>query len=497
MLKLEYKKFFLLIICLSVINCKDKSEYSLTENSSIIPVFNHIPDENSPKEELHNYASMQWERGNYQQALNFFTIAYKKANLENDHKLKAKLLNNIGLTYWKLGDNKIALESYQESASLAEKYNLKTLLALTYTNQALIFREEEAYKTAKSLNMKAIEILLIDGNSRDLAISYNNHGQIFKQQSKMDSAKIYYHRALSIYDTIDYPDGMSATYGNLAEVYSHQNLKDKAVFSARKALDLGLKSKSAVRISEGYKRLSDVFRNFSMIDSAFFYHQKYAEFQEEQFKKNSENKLAEYQTHLAYELKNLKIENLEKEQKLAQNKMWMILGAILILSLVLILLLYKKSVTAQMKKKELEKHLEHSQNIINVKQEELKSYIIDLADKSNKVNELQEELSKLTNSNATKIAELMNSKILTDEDWGKFKAKFNVIYPHLIVKIRQLKTNITEAETRYLVLHHLSLSPKEMANVLGISTASIHTCKMRLKRKLQDENYDSVEAFLS
>lgn len=486
-------------ICLLTVNCKDNVTDPSKGNNPDIPVYTQIPDENSPTGKLHNYATLQWEKGNYEQALRFFTVAYEKANKNNDHQLKAKLLNNIGLTYWKLGDTRIALESYEKAGSLADKYGLKELLALTYTNRSLILKEEEAYKTAKSLNLKAIEILKEKGNSRDLAITYNNHGQIFKQQSEMDLAKIYYQKALSIYDKIDYKDGKSATYGNLAEVYSHQKLKEKAIYSGRKALELGLKSESAVRISEGYKKLSEVFSDFAVIDSAFFYHRKYADFQEEQFKKNSANTLLEYQSNLGYELQKLKIENLEKEKRLSRNRRWMIFGAILIVSLIIILLLYRRSARVELKKQQLEKDLEYSQNILQIKQEELASNILDLSEKNNRVNELQDELSKLSvySSDETKIAELLNLKILTDDDWEKFKFKFHAIYPHFIPKIKLLKTSITEAEIRYLVLHHLNLSPKEMANVLGISTTSIYTYKMRLKKKLSEKDYSSVEDLFS
>lgn len=494
-----YNRFFLMVIFLLLLSCKEETENPFKGNNPNIPVYIQAPDENSSSAELHNYATTQWGKGNYEQALRFFTIAYEKANKENDYQQKAQLLNNIGLTYWKLGDLRLALDNYKEAGSLAEKYNLNDLLALTYTNRSLILREEEAYKSAKIISSKAIEILKEKGISRDLAIVYNNHGQIFKEQGEMDSAKIYYQKALSIYDTIDYKDGKSATSHNLAEIYTYYESKEKAIYFAYKALELGLKSESAVRISEGYKSVSDVFKHFSVLDSALIYYHRYTEFQEEQFKKNSANKLLELQTNLGYELQKLKIENLEKEQKLSRNRMWMILGGILILGLVLFLFLYKRNASVELKKQQLQKDLEYSQNVLQIKQEELKSYILDLSEKNNRINELQNELSKLSvsNSNEMKIAELLNSKILTDEDWEKFKSKFNSIYPFFIPKIKLLETNITEAETRYLVLHHLNLSPKEMASVLGISAASIHTCKMRLKRKLQQEDYDSVEEFVS
>lgn len=55
---------------------------------------------------------------------------------------------------------------------------------------------------------------------------------------------------------------------------------------------------------------------------------------------------------------------------------------------------------------------------------------------------------------------------------------------------------VTEAEVRILVLMTLKLNGNEMANSLGISPQSLRACKMRLKKKLQPSNYESVEAYL-
>jgi len=45
-------------------------------------------------------------------------------------------------------------------------------------------------------------------------------------------------------------------------------------------------------------------------------------------------------------------------------------------------------------------------------------------------------------------------------------------------------------------LLYLDLSGKEMAKILGISPQSVRVGKMRLKKKLKNEGYDSVEDFL-
>jgi hypothetical protein len=42
----------------------------------------------------------------------------------------------------------------------------------------------------------------------------------------------------------------------------------------------------------------------------------------------------------------------------------------------------------------------------------------------------------------------------------------------------------------------LELNGKDMANILGISPQSVRVCKMRLKKKLPADKYETVEDFL-
>ena len=95
------------------------------------------------------------------------------------------------------------------------------------------------------------------------------------------------------------------------------------------------------------------------------------------------------------------------------------------------------------------------------------------------------------------IAQLLSQKILTEEDWSTFKAKFNIIYPLFFSRVKQLNIGLTEAETRFLVLFRLRLKGKEMSNTLGISLQSVRACKMRLRKKLMANGYGSVEDFMS
>jgi tetratricopeptide (TPR) repeat protein len=290
---------------------------------------------------------------------------------------------------------------------------------------------------------------------------------------------------------------MAATYYNLAEIYTRKGQKEKAVSSANKSLKFGIESESKVRISEGYQKLGETYEKFNELDSALKYQKKYAEFEKEILIANQSEKLIEEQAKLGNEVKSLRIQNLEKEKIIAKNRLWFIVVSILILLLLVSLIVFRRISKIKMKEKELELELENSQKILQIKKKELRNYILDLTHKNMLINELQREIASESDKNEIQVAQLLNQKILTDDDWEKFKNKFSAIYPEFLPKIKLLHTSITEAEIRLLVLLKLKLSGREMADTLGISPQSVRVTKMRLKKKLLDENYESVEDLLA
>src|SRR5690606_41151880 len=104
------------------------------------------------------------------------------------------------------------------------------------------------------------------------------------------------------------------------------------------------------------------------------------------------------------------------------------------------------------------------------------------------INELQREIASESDKNEIQVAQLLNQKILTDDDWEKFKNKFSAIYPEFLPKIKLLNTSITEAEIRLLVLLKLKLSGKEMADTLGISPQSVRVTKDRKSTRLNSSH---------
>jgi tetratricopeptide (TPR) repeat protein len=440
----------------------------------------------------------QWQMGNYKEALKYFTQAYNNVKGTGNEQAVATLLNNLGLVHWRLENNTAALECYEESAQLAKKLNMRRLLGLTCTNRSLIFKEQRKFDKAFKYNNEAIAIFRELKEPRDLAIAYNNQGQIYRFNDQTEQALKYYSLSLKECQKTNYAEGMATAYQNLSTIYLAKADPAEAYLNAHKGLKISLKLNSKVRISEAYSELSRIHEKFAQPDSALYYFKKYYAQEKKLMAAAQSETLSQYQANIGVEVKNLRIQNLQNERQIANNRLWFIAIGTLALLIIVSSLLYRYLSKMRVKKIQLEAELDNSLKMITEKEHELKDYIIDIYNKNNIIDNLLAakaiEISK--DSNDEDVANLLGQKILTDDDWETFKSKFASIYPNFFTQLKESRISVTEAEIRILVLMRLNLKSKDMADILGISPQSVRVCKMRLKKKLLAQDYKTVEDFL-
>lgn len=124
-------------------------------------------------------------------------------------------------------------------------------------------------------------------------------------------------------------------------------------------------------------------------------------------------------------------------------------------------------------------------------QDDLESFAQDLQEKNKSIRTLNEvilsqetKLKELASNYDENKSQLTESKILTDEDWTKFKTLFERVYPDFFEKLNKMDKNFTKGEKRIMSLIKLNMNNKEAADTLGISSESVSKSKSRLKKKL-------------
>lgn len=445
------------------------------------------------------YATEQWRLGNYAVALQYFAQAYAEDRAAGDQAAMAGDLNQIGLVQWRLNDCSSAMECYTESARLAELCGLDRLLGLTHLNRAIILKNQGALDSAFAHNGAAIATFARIGSPKDLALAYNNQGQIHRSLGRADSATAYYRRSLAICEGLADAEGMSTACFNLSVMADRAGDHDAALAQAWHSLDLARQVHSKVRVGEALLQLSGLHEAAGQADSALAYLKVHKQYIDSLNALDRSQALSLQQARLGAEVKDLRIRNLQSAQALQRTRAWIVLGALLVLVAVGAYAAQRRFAKVRARKRLLEGELSDTRQVLRGKEQQLKAYLLDLSEKTSRIQLLEEELAQRPGNpfpQEDDVAQLLAQKILTDEDWRAFKERFSSIYPHFFARMKLLGIPLTEGEVRSMVLLRLGLAPKEMAELLGISPQSARVGKLRLKKKLAAAGHGPVEDLL-
>lgn len=120
--------------------------------------------------------------------------------------------------------------------------------------------------------------------------------------------------------------------------------------------------------------------------------------------------------------------------------------------------------------------------------DELSAMTANFLEKAEMTQKLHAELERLSaaGEHSQYLEELLGSTILTEEDWLRFRAVFEKVFPEFISEQKKLYPGLTSAELRYLVLEKLQLGTREMARMLGVSDNTVRQTRSRLRRKMEE-----------
>lgn len=349
---------------------------------------------------------------------------------------------------------------YQNFYNQASRHYIlaEILLAQNNCNDALA-----NFWIAKRQNLKISNALIVNRYNEGLGDGYLCNG-------RLDSAVWFYRQALLTPDTAR----QAAIHQQLSRIYAQKRNYALAYEEEKES-----------------RRLSD--RIFTI---------------------EKDKAIGQLQTKNEFEKHERQLEDEKNKNKMSRMVMLIALLALSVLIMVGMNIIKQQKQEAQVEKNE--KHLLEKEKELVEAREQLKTKALEVIkqkldakklelEETNKQLDLKDILIqklelKLTVDNTEKTepieaAELQNLKILTTEDWRKFRLIFEQRYPLFILHLVERFPKLTGAELRLLVLIKIGFDANEMANVLGISSASIYKNRYRLRKKLGLVEEDDLEKF--
>jgi len=146
--------------------------------------------------------------------------------------------------------------------------------------------------------------------------------------------------------------------------------------------------------------------------------------------------------------------------------------------------------------------LAHTREKMALQEAQLTQAVRALQEKSQLVERLKHELPDLMSESQgrelsiAKLHQLLQQKILTEEDWQSFQQKFDQLFPTYRERLRQHYPHLTQGEVRLWLLTKLNLSGKAIADILGVSSHSVRMSRYRLKKKLDLDRHTDLTTFM-
>ena len=433
-------------------------------------------------------------------SMRYFLMHLNYAELHKDKMTYADALTNVGRVYLWQNNLEKSLEFFDRAIEASLKGDDQLVLSKAYQNKGVFFWKKGAKDSSLYYMRKSLAISKILDDKIAVARLTSNVGILYGELEMYDSAIVSHKSALEVFEEAGDKFSIGKASNNLANVYLLSGNTDLARPLIAKGLDIGqaLKNYDIQKIS--YENWLSFYRLTEIPDSIFRVVDSLKFTAERLVNESSTRQIHELQAKYESDKKEQQIANLELEKRSEEIKRTTYaIGLLLSLTIggfIIFGLRYRIRKNRQIQQKEE----------LIVKQQfqqyefQLKTYTDRLVDKSSRIEELNQELELVKKEISGKcpsydgtIDHLMQSSILTDDEWLRYKKLFSQVHPGFFAALRKSHSDLTDADERLLALTKLNLQTKEIAAMLGISADSVHKSRYRLRKKLKIDPGDFEE----
>ncbi|CAF1132388.1 unnamed protein product [Rotaria sordida] len=169
------------------------------------------------------FGKLLFDMGKCESAFTYFSDALKRLS-DNNNRIRATYLNNIGICYNEMGDRNEALKCYKKALDIYEQTNNIRGIGACQHNIASIYYVRRDYNKASGLALKALNIRQ---NSVEQASTHDLLGCIYLTSFNTDAAKDHFEQALilrlrSLKEINPYHPDIGVSYHNLGKVNEKQ-----------------------------------------------------------------------------------------------------------------------------------------------------------------------------------------------------------------------------------------------------------------------------------
>ena len=518
----------------------DYSE-ALEYAKNALELANKIDFENGVMDAYSNIGFCYYRLGNNAQAFESFNKALHLANVLNDMHQKVIIYNYYFVLYRNIGAYDKAAEYAFKALDIAEEIDLDAGVSALYINIGLMYLNQQNYQKSKKYFLQALDIAEKINHPKKIAIININLGSISFDAGEYEVALDYFHKAMDTYQKFENYLGILGIHNRIGDALLMQHKEKQALTHYIKSLSLSEKLNDSLLISKTCNKLAFCFNRLNEKDSAHYYANRAYDISLKFKNISNTSESSSLLYRLSYEngkykeacdylkinkqmndslhskekfvtLNNLeaqyvlvkhekKIKLIELEKSILMLKGVFIISLLLLISVIIIQRLNKRRLKNKKDKEIFSLKLSKTKAELEQKKAELKAFTLTIIEKNKKIDDLQGEISQNEKSDSLEILsekkeELRNLRILTEDDWIKFKNIFTDVYSGFTVEMDQINPNLSEGDKRQIMLIKLGFSINQSAEILGVGYKAIQKARQRLAKKLNLESSKDIPSII-
>lgn len=428
-------------------------------------------------------------------------------------------------------------------------------LFMAMLNTAAVFSMQDQFEESLKLTMEVVDLARDRGESRSVAFGLKDIGLIYIDKKDYDKGERYLLEAIEAMNDINNKQGVAVCEVNLANLYLQLGQPYKSITYLEKAAPILkstgyevlyagslLTKANAYLHTEEWRRARalieeglELARNLNSLEYEIAAHQNWViyyahagnpqkvmsysdsmNYARISYNKRDRKQISEsYKVRFDTERKEAQLTlQLAKNESLAivnnaQRKQRNVLLSLALIFIILLVLLANRyqlrkklaieqeaRLTDKVKVSELEQAKKEAENTlleekVQHKQRELASLTLQMAQKNDALQELEQNIRKslhgskeFSKESVREILNLIGNQKTIDKDWNTFKAHFEQVHTSFFDKLRTKHPDLSQTEEKHSAYIRMGLSTKEIARLMNISPSSVQVARYRLKKKL-------------
>lgn len=370
----------------------------------------------------------------------------------NDSTMYVLSISNWSSLANEAGQSSKVIEKLQPIYSFFEKNENRDAIYIR-TQLAKAYKYENQYDEAVPLLEDNVQLAVAVGNERLRKVNKKLLTQILLEQGKGAEALA---QIQEIYST-EQEMGMSQGYLSALKLYAD-------------ALTMTGKGQQAGSIYQQYITVNDSLFNI-----------------------DKEKEIASMRELFQAEKRETQIELLEKETETSNLQKGLLGTGLLAVLGVLgaVWIRFRESAKrSKLQRQKLDAELDF-------KKKELTTHALHLAKKNEILADLKTKVEQMEGGCETRdIINTINFDLKDEDNWNDFTQYFEQVHKDFGKMVQQNYPNVTPGELRLMALLKMNLTSKEIASMLNITSEGVKKSRQRLRKKLDLQPEDSLEALV-